>query len=178
MPLRQSRIVGTARGSEFFLDFLEAKQREFAHHLVEAFEGFLSGIVDEAVAVVRGREVLAALQRLQHSSRLDRGIGIAEHASRPQIARSEVHKGLDHVQGGGIGRGLGAAGLTDYALDFRETSDQGVAGLEVVARLRHSDSRHRHRHVERGTLVDHRHVGDSDLREMPGHECEENERRK
>ena len=91
-----------------------------------------------------------------------------QHALRPELLGPEVDERLDHVERRRVGRRVGPAGLADDRFDLGKAAQQGVAGLQVVGRLRDAGARHGDRHVERRPLVQRRHEGHADLREVVG----------
>ena len=64
---------------------------------------------------------------------LDQHVG--RHALAPFLARFEADGCLEHGERGGVGGGVGTAGLAEHGFDFRYGHDQPVGALEQRRRL-------------------------------------------
>ena len=79
------------------------------------------------------------------------------HAGAPLFLRFEQDGGLEHVEAGRVGRGLGPARFAEYALDFRKRPDDPISLLEQLLRLRDRNAGHGGRHVEQVAFPQGRH---------------------
>ena len=98
--------------------------------------------------------------------------GVNRHAGGPLRLRLEVDDGLEHFDGGRVGRRLCPARLAEDAHHFREAAEDAVLGLEQFGRFGDRQARQGDGHVEQRALVQRRHELAAEVGERPGRDAE------
>ena len=90
----------------------------------------------------------------------------------PLVTRLEQNGSFQHRKRCRIGRRIGASGLAEYALNFRQGADQAIRDLQNIGRLIYGQAGQGCWHIQQVAFIQWRHEFAAQFGQRPRHSCQ------